>query len=855
MRVPLDWLREFVTTEADAETIARALTARGLTVDAVIAQPRPERIIVGRIARLERHPNADKLQVGHVDVGGRELQIVTGADNVAVGDKVPIAVVGATVYAHGAANGAQQTKTIAASALRGVPSEGMMCSADELALPGDNADGIFIMDDAAQVGEDFWRAARFGDATLDIDVPSNRADCLSVIGIAREAAAALGAPFREPDYADSHGTKTPPIGVEIGDPAVCRRLIGQFFWGVRQGRAPTWMALRLQAAGVRSIDLLVDISNYVQLETGQPLHFYDAARLRGPAIVARSSKPGEKVVTLDGVERELEPGTPVIADGRGIVGVAGIFGGAESGVTAATRDLFVESPNFVGARVRRASIALGLRTEGSARHERALPLELPEIGRRAAAALLAVAGGEPSAVVDVGERPGPAHRIPVRTARVNALLGTALSAEQMSAALTPLEFQTAYEGPTSVGPTTGPGGTASPLPTTGPEAATSPEATSPAVATGLMTVAVPYFRGDVREEVDVIEEIARAVGFDRIDERRAVASVQRVDESLFRRETQLAREFAALGYHECVHIALLGSRAVARWERSGIPFWSDAVSVLNPLSEDQRLLRPSLLPSLLATASNWVRRRDLPVRLFEIGNIFRQPRPPERDGEHVRERGPESGAYGENGVTEWPSLCGVACFEDAVGDGLERHALAVKGQLEHALRGYGLDGLTTVAAPRSYLHPGVSADLTRDGETIAKFGRVHPALALAYELPAATYAFFLYLETLPRERPTPRYRPLPRFPSIVRDLAVVVADDVAAGDVVAALRAAAVPELASVRAFDEYRGAQVSAGKKSIALRLELRRADGTLTDAHADQSVAVALAALRSRFNAVLRT
>jgi phenylalanyl-tRNA synthetase beta chain len=812
MRLPISWVRDYVATDATPRAIAAALTARGFTVDAVEEQPTPERIVVGRIESLERHPNADKLQVSTVDVGREKLQIVTGATNVAKGDAVPIALVGAVVYTGTIApDGKRETKSIQPAKLRGVESVGMMASANELALPGEFEDGILIMDSDAVVGSEFWKSVRFGDAVLDVDVPSNRADCLSVIGLAREAAAGLRVAFREPAWEEGSGSEPSPIVVEIGDPAVCRRLVGQLFSGVANRRAPLWMTLRLHAAGVRSLNYLVDVSNYVQIETGQPLHFYDARRIRGGKIVARAAKAGESVVTLDGVERTLSEGTPVIADAERLIGIAGIFGGADAGVTDDTSDVFLESPNFVGARIRRASIALGLRTEGATRHERNLPLELTEVGRRCAAHHLIAAGAKPSAAVDTGERPGAPRSIAVRASRVNALLGTDYSAEQMKSAIEPIGMSAQGDNP--------------------------------------ICVTVPWWRPDLVEEVDIIEEVARSVGYDGIEERRAVAAPQSVDDSLFRQEQILARGCASLGYHEIVSIALLGTRAIAAWERSGLPYWTRLATVINPLSDDQRFLRPSLLPGLLSAASRAWPRAGGQLQMFEIGHIFR---PLESE---VEPQQSHDGMYAENGVLEWPSLCAVASFaEDQERGTIDRRLLEVKGGAQWLVSSLaGVPG-DSVPHQRAYFHPGAAANLVLDGKTVAKFGRLHPRLANAYELPPSTYAFMLYLEAMPHEQPVRVYTPLPKFPGTRRDIAVVVPEEVTAGDLMRVVQAAGVPFFERVDAFDEYVGPQVEQGKKSIALAVMLRRADTTITDAQADTSVRVIVDALRDAHGAVLR-
>jgi len=815
MRLPVSWLRDFVDTDAMPQKIADVLTARGFTVDGIEPQRMPEKIVVGRIETLAPHPDADKLQVSTVDAGGSgRLQIVTGARNVAVGDKVPIALVGSVVYTGvPGANGEPETKAINSAKLRGVESNGMMASANELALPGEFEDGILIMDSDAPIGAEFWSTVRFGDAVLDVDVPNNRADCLSVIGLAREAAAGLGARFVEPAWGPGAGSSASSIKVEIGDPAVCRRLVGQLFTGLRNRRAPLWMTLRLHAANVRSIDLLVDVSNYVQLETGQPLHFYDASLVKGGRIIARSAMEGERVITLDGVERKVAAGTPVIADGQRLVGIAGIFGGLDAGVKDTTTDVFLESPNFVGPRIRRAAIALGLRTEGGMRHERNLPLELPELGRRRAADLLIAAGATPSAVVEAGEKPGPSRTISLRPSRANALLGTDYATAKMVAAIQPIGLA--------------------------------------ATGSDTLQVSIPWWRPDLVEEVDVIEEVARSLGYDGIAERRALAAPQAIDDSLFDQERKLARSCAALGYLEIVSIALVGTRVIEAWERSGLPYWSGLATVDNPLSDDQRFLRPSLLPGVLAAAGRAWPRANGSLRLFEIGHVFRALDSTGDDGP-LRSH---DGMYVDNGVVEWPSLCAIAVFgSDDESGAIDRHLLAVKGEAERLVFELAGKRSETAPEPRNYLHPLASADLRLDGKTVAKFGRLHPRLANAYELPSSTYAFILYMEELPHARPALPFTPLPRFPGTRRDIAVIVGLDASAADLMKAITDARIDAFERVAAFDEYVGPQIAPGRKSIALAIWLRRLDTTITDAQADASVAAAVAVLREKFGAELR-
>ena len=829
MRVPVAWLKEYLSDSASVESIASTLTARGFAVDAIEPQPMPARIVVGRVEKLDRHPNADRLWVGTVDVGREKLQIVTGASNVSAGNLVPIALVGAEVYEHGATDGAAgSTHVIRKSALRGVESTGMMCSPTELALPGEFEDGILILDDDARIGANFWEAVRYGDAVLDVDVPSNRPDCLSIIGLAREVAAGLGQAWREPVFPENVGTTPSPLAVEIEDRALCRRFVGQGFEVRARRRSPLWMTLRLHGAGVRSLDFLVDVSNYAMLETGQPLHFYDAGSVKGGKLVARSTRAGETLTTLDGVARTLSAGMPVIADADGPVGLAGIFGGERTGVNTETKIVFLEAANFSGAAIRRAAVALGLRTEGSARHEKNLPLEFPELGRRSAAKVLVGTRATPSRLVIVGEQPAPRKSIALRPARANQLLGTDLSPQAMARALEPIGFTVAGNA-----------------------------------------VTPPFWRGDVTEEIDVIEEIARGTGYDAIPERQITASPQSVDEGNYDQESALADAAAALGYREVVTLSLQGSRTIAAWERSALPFWKETVAIVNPLSDEQRFLRPSLLPGLLEVAQrSWGRTGD-ELRLFEIGHVFR---PEASEPEHARSatetkgaRGregtaapaplPKSGLYAEHGVIEWPSLCALAAFAgDRQPGAVDRDLLTIKGEAEALIAEFAGSKGETRAESRMYFHPAAAGTIEIEERPVAKFGRLHPGLARAYDLPERTYAFMLYLENLPKQRSVLPYVALPRFPGTRRDIAVVVEEHVSAGDLMRAIREAGAPAFEDVSAFDEYRGPQVPAGKKSLALTVRFRRPETTITDAEADASLHVILARLRERFGATLR-
>jgi phenylalanyl-tRNA synthetase beta chain len=364
---------------------------------------------------------------------------------------------------------------------------------------------------------------------------------------------------------------------------------------------------------------------------------------------------------------------------------------------------------------------------------------------------------------------------------------------------------------------------------------------------------VPYWRPDVVEEVDIIEEIARGIGYDLIPAVPAVAAPQAIDEGLYDQESLLAGQLVALGYSEIVNITLQGTKTVTAWERSGLPFWQDVASISNPLSEDHRFLRPSLLPGLLISAAKWWPHRRGELRLFEIGHVFHAPVTEPHEGEPKHD--PHSGAYAENGVREWPSLAGLVVFATADAESpLDRRLLEVKGDLESVLGPLADGELSVHARERAYFHPGASGDVRAGGKVVAKFGRLHPKLARAFDLPHFSYAFALYLENIAQHRPVERYKPMPKFPATKRDIAVVVSEDVPAGDLMAAVRDSGAPFFESVRAFDEYRGRQTGVGRKSVALTVVLRKSDATITDEEANASTSAIVAALAKRFSATLR-
>jgi phenylalanyl-tRNA synthetase beta chain len=562
MKIPIAWLREYTDLPDDSAQIADRLAMLGFPVEELVHRPKIAKVVVGRIVAIERHPNADRLQVCTVDVGSQHaLTIVTAATNVAENQTVPVATIGARL----------PHATIERRSMRGLESEGMLCSPDELALPPEwfESDGIMQLDGAFGVGEDPVARLGLDDDVLDVEITSNRVDAMSAIGLARELAASLGSRLRLPSFENpGRGTPSPQPRVDI-ETRDCRRFVLQRFDGVRVAAAPVWMRVRLALCGVRPINNLVDISNYVMLETGQPLHFYDAARVAGQHLVVRDAKALEHLVTLDGVTRALTSAAMVIADDRGALGLAGVMGGASSEVTESTSAILLEAATFDGARVRRSAGLFGLRTEASSRHEKTLAPALAEIGAARAAQLIVAGGGNAYAPAVAGEPLLEREAIDLRTRDVERILGLHLQRERIAEHLTALGCRC--------------------------------EARAESIA-----VTPPPWRSDLEIAADLIEEVARMEGYDAIEPALPAVMPHEISSREYELERDAARAMPALGYHEIVTHSL---------RRSG---GERAIALRNPLSEDQRYLREDLAPGLLEA----LQRIGRPYKLFEIGHAF-----------------------------------------------------------------------------------------------------------------------------------------------------------------------------------------------------------------------------------------
>jgi phenylalanyl-tRNA synthetase beta chain len=790
MRVPLSWLREYCDSGLGAREVADVLTMAGDKLERLhhVGVGDTGAFLTGRVLTAERHPNADRLSVCTVEVGRGEAQtIVCGAPNVAAGQTVAVALPGAAM---------PDGSTLGEAELRGVRSSGMILAEDEVGIGEDHA-GIMVLPDDVPVGAPLAEHLPIVDDVLELEVTPNRPDIMGVYGVARDLHAATGAPLAEDPTArdaEPRGDDTAEdlVSVEI-DPEVCLRFTARVFEDVTIGPSPLWLKQRLLAAGQRPISNVVDITNYVMLCTAQPLHAFDLDRVRGSRIVVRRAAPGETMTTLDGVEREFSSEAALVCDAEGPSGIAGIMGGQISEVSDATTRVLMEAATWVGPNIMRTSKALGLRTEASARFEKQLHPEQAIGAQRLAARLMVELCGARLVQGTVDAYPSPVvpRSVALRLARMEKLLGEEIEASRAVEILGRLGF-------------------------------------APSLDDGRVSVAVPPWRdSDVQREADLIEEVARIHGLDKLPTtlpaRRAAVGRLTDSQRLRRRLEDLLRD---RGLDECISYSFTSPRALAALRLGE----AEPLRLDNPLSEEQSVLRLLLLPGLLDAARHNAAHGRAGVGLFESAHVYEPAGSLDGDG--------AGSPGGRTPASEAHHL--AALLTQASPGGWrtpERPAdfFAAKALLEGVLQVSALDWSLRPEA-RPFLHPGRAASVVsapRDGSSgrdIGWVGELHPLVAQAWDLDLPAAGFEIDLDAL-GPAPTERYRDVTSFPAVLQDIAVVVAEEVSAAAVVDAVRAGGGELLAEVAIFDLYRGEQVGEGRKSLALRLEFRAADRTLTD------------------------
>lgn len=845
MRVPVEWLRSLALTNAPTDEIAERLTDAGFEVETVHRTGESwDGVIVGEVVAIAEHPNADRLNLPTVRYGEEELQVVCGAWNFKVGDKVPFALAGTVLWDPYAAEPTR--KALKPTRVRGVVSAGMLCSPKELGVSSSH-EGILILDPRVTVGTPLSEV--LGDEVIEFELKANRPDALSVLGIARETAALFNAPLEstlrdnEPP-AVSHGLQ---VDVEIVDPELCSRYAAAFVIDVQVTESPDWMRKRLELAGMRPINSIVDVTNYVMLELGQPLHAFDWAKIGGGRIVVRSARPRERLITLDGQDRELQPDTLVIADAERPVALAGVMGGAHSEVSEATTTVLLESATFNQFSVRRTAHRLKLRSEASRRFEKGLSPALTTVALRRCVELIEEIGAGRGDALSADIYPAPDEPCPVhlKFSRIERLMGVSYDREEVRQVLEAIGFGVVEED-------------------------------------GGLAVTPPYWRRDVTHPTDVIEEVARLVGYDRIPDTLPTGGVTDfVRGELDILDDDIVNVMVGLGFSQCIMYALTSKARMGQllppnlperneemplgtpqaWQAVRADAMNDAgrevadrllplheqpVELRNWLSAEENVLRLTSLGTMLETLRANRRHLDRDLLLFEYGPSFRR-----REGDQPDEPRLLTAVTGQwLTATRWDDRTTV-------------DLPYIKGLMDELLSRVGLQvgmiaGRESPVRHVPLLHPtfaeGEAAAIVVDGRTVAAYGRINGAVAETFDFEESVWAALAHLQPVLDAVASPRFTAWSPYPPARRDLALIVSTDVAAEDLELTMRRTGKQLLRNVRLFDEYRGPQVDKDKRSLAFALTYGAEDRTLTDAEIDRVHERVVHALTKRFSAELR-
>ncbi|MHB1126462.1 MAG: phenylalanine--tRNA ligase subunit beta [Bacillota bacterium] len=805
MRVSYEWLKEYVDIDIAPEELAHRLTMAGIAIEGVERQGEETKgVVVGEITQIQEHPNADKLVVCQVDIGeAKYVQVVTGAPNVREGQRVPVALTGAMLPTGLAIKKAQ---------FRGVASEGMLCSAQELKLDQSllaegQEEGILMLAGNAPLGVEIAEVLGLNDIIFELDLTPNRADCLGVLNIAREVAAITGKNLYPPEVdavREEAGTDL-PVKVRIEDAELCGRYVARLVDDVRIGPSPQWMQRRLRAAGMRPINNIVDVTNYVMLEMGQPLHAFDYETLQDQTIVVRSARQGEKLVTLDNAERTLDPTMLVIADAEKPVALAGVMGGLSTEVTGDTRQILLESAHFNQVSVRRTSRRLGLRSEASSRFEKGVNINgALDAATRAVQLMVQIgAGRKINGYVDAFVSTKKAVPILLRVDKVNRHLGTSLPAGEIKDILQRLHMQVSEH----------PG-------------------------KGEMLVTVPPYRGDIELEIDLVEEVARIYGYDRIPTTLPIGTMGQAQLSRHQRGADLFREtITGCGLTEVITYSFINPRVMDRLLLSSDDPLREMVQIQNPLGEEQSMMRTTLIPNLLEVAGRNASRRVMDLGIFELGKVFF----PAGEGQ-------------PNEKTMIAALCMGVQEKGWDWPAQELDFYFLKGVVEELCRSLGID-CEFRAGSAGGLHPGRTAEIMIGDIIVGLLGEVHPDVLGNFQLPGRASVLELNGDILlEKARLKVEYSPVGRYPAVHRDLAVVVREEVPAATVSGIIAATGGPLLHGQHLFDLYQGGQVLAGHRSLAYSLTFQAPDRTLTDEEVGDIHRRIVGELNSRLGAELR-
>ena len=775
MKAPFSWLKDYVDIDMTAQELAEKLFSCGFEVEELsYLGAKINRVVVGEIKALTPHPDSDHMQICVVDCGeeyGKELQIVTGAPNVYVGMKTPCALDGSTVVESNPAvleKNPDAVKKIKKGKLRGVESFGMLCSGEELGInddfyPGAEVNGLLDLDKDTPVGEDIKKIVGLDDWIFDISITANRPDCQCIVGIAREVAAVIQKPFKEPDYSYMESkTNAKSIDVEVHAPDLCPRYVGHYVENVQGGVSPAWMRKRLALSGIRSISPIVDITNFVLLEMGQPMHAFDAEDLGDRKIVVRRAEKGEKIVTLDEKEFTLNSDNLVICDGKKPVALAGIMGGLNSGIKDTTKNVFFESAKFARDNVRKTSRALGQSSDSSSRFEKGVDAYTNGFGM--ARALHLIEELNCGTVTDMRRDICAANLTPrqmtASVAKINALLGIVVPNEEIINILTRLNFKPVLDGDT-------------------------------------LMVEIPGYRDDIDGYPDLAEEIIRMYGYEHITptflDKAQVTGGGLTDEQ--KRELHLKNLLRTQGFSEAYNYSFYSPKDFDLMKLPQDAVERNAVKILNPISEELSLMRTFLAPSMLGNAVRNIRRGNDEGRQFEVANTY----------------APKNTAASEQPEENKHLVLGIW--------GGKNDFFDMKGAIERIAEVFHV-AFTYERAEKSYLHPGVSANVLMDGKAVGCFGELDPEISNTLGLDKKVYLGELDLSALKAVMDdNVRYKNLPRFPAVKRDLALIADEALTCGQIEEVLLHSC-KYVTEAKLFDVYRGGQVPEGKKSMAFTL-----------------------------------
>ncbi len=772
MLVPIKWLKDYVDVKADPKSYADAMTMSGSKVERVEEQGKEiENVVVGKILKIEAHPAADKLVIGQVDVGNEVIQIVTGASNIREGDYIPVAMNGSTLP------GGVKIKK---GKLRGVESNGMMCSAQELALDLDNLpesmlDGIYILDKEYPLGADIKDILGLNDAVIEFEITNNRPDCLSIIGIARETAATFGGTMNYPEtsYSENSDNIRDYIDIQVKNNELCPRYCSRMIKNIVIKDSPAWMQERLIKAGVRPISNIVDITNYVMLELGHPMHAFDYRDLQDKKIIVRNAMPGETIKTLDEVDRKLEESMLVIADGSKPTGIAGVMGGHGSEIKPDTTAVIFESANFAPVNIRLTSKKLGLRTEASSRYEKGIDPELAKTALDRACHLVEQlgAGEVVGGMIDIYPAPKAARKLSLNVEKVNSFIGVKdITTDMIVKYLESLEFTAEIKGD--------------------------------------LEVTVPTFRDDVEGSADLIEEIARLYGYDKIPVDLMDTTFTQGGKSYRQKIRDMAKfNMAAQGLYEVLTYSFVSPGVYNKINLKAENPLRNAIKLVNPLGEDQSIMRTTIIPNILEVISRNLNKKVPDGQFYELSKVYMPDTNSEEGLANERET-LTIGMYGE-----------VDFFD-------------LKGVVESLLEEMNITKYRILSSNNDSMHPGRTAELLINNKRIGCLGEVHPDVLDKYGIDERVYVAELNFEEIIKQSDMNiKYRSLPKYPSVARDIAIVVTEEITAGQVEEIIRNKGGKLIEEVKLFDIYRGSQIEEGYKSMAYSIVYRSDEKTLSE------------------------